>query len=121
MPILTQRTQLEVDLLQKEELVIQAAEAAHNLATVLQNCNNEFWSLPTDRLLAVLNADVSATLETFAQNTALGIACNETLDAVGIKKFPNRAPLEPKRKDIIFDNSSFVFVAPELQPQETEP
>jgi hypothetical protein len=120
MPILTQRTQLEVDLLQKEELVIRAAEAAHNLATVLQNCNNEFWSLPTNRLLAVLNADVSATLETFAQNTALGVACNVTLDAVGLEKFANRAPVEPKRKDIVFDGSNFVCTAQE-QPTEPQP
>lgn len=121
MPIIPQRTQLESDLLNKEELVIRAAESAHNLASVLRSCNDAFWSLPTERLIAVLNANIPATLETFAQNTALGIACNATLDAVGLDKFSNRAPVEPKRKDIIFDGISFVFVAPEFQPQETEP
>lgn len=121
MPIIPQRTQLESDLLNKEKLVIRAAEAAHNLASVLQSCNDAFWSLPTDRLLAILNADVAATLETFAHNTALGLACNATLNAVGLAQFSVRAPVEPKRKDIIFDGISFVCVTTESQPQETEP
>ena len=80
MPLLTPKTQLEQDLAAKDESVLRAAEATNHLAAVLKNENELFWSLPTDRLLAVLNHDVPTTLATFAANTATGNAINATLD-----------------------------------------
>ena len=116
MSILRQLTQAEADLAAKEALVLQAGEATHHLASVLATTNAAFWQLPTDRLLAVLNADVPATLATFAANTALGAAVNASLDALGVPQFSHRAPVEPGRTDIVFDGTAFVYVAPEPEP-----
>lgn len=115
-------TQLEADLLAKDALVIRAAEATHYLASVLGSVHQAFWSQPTDRLLAVLNADIPATLATFAANTALGTACNNSLDAIDLPQFATRAPLEAGRADIIYDGTQFVYVAPPApEPPAEEP
>ena len=60
MQLIRQTTDLDV----KDALILQVAEATHHLASVLATTNERFWSFPTDRLLAVLNADVPATLAT---------------------------------------------------------
>lgn len=112
MPIIRQLTEAESDLAAKESLVMQAGEATHHLASVLASINDRFWSLPTDRLLAILNADVTSTLTTFQANTVLGMAVNASLDALGVPSFVARAPVEPGRTDIIFDGTAFVYVAP---------
>ena len=121
MPLIRQLTQSEADLQAKEALVLQAGEATHHLAAVLASTNARFWQLPTDRLLAVLNADVAATLATFAANTALGTAVNASLDALAVPQFAHRAPVEPGRTDIIFDGSAFVYVAPPEPEPEPAP
>ena len=108
--ILTPRTQLEQDLADKDASVIRCAEAAHHLAAVLRNENARFWSVPTDRLLAVLNHDVAVTLATFAANTAAGTAVNAILDQLADPRFPARAPVGPGRSDIVFQDGTFVFV-----------
>lgn len=112
MSIIRQTTQAEADLSAKESLVLQAGEATHHLASTLASTNAQFWSLPTDRLLAVLNANIPATLATFAANTALGLQVNASLDALGVSRFAKRAPVEPGRTDIVFDGAAFTFVAP---------
>jgi len=112
MSIIRQLTQAEADLAAKEALVLQAGEATHHLAAVLASTNARFWQLPTDRLLAVLNADIPATLATFAANTALGVQVNASLDALAVPQFSHRAPVEPGRSDIVFDGAAFVLVAP---------
>ena len=115
-------TEAQADLAAKDELVLQAAEATHHLAAVLRNVHSQFWSLPTERLLAVLNDDVSVTLATFAANTALGTAANASLDALGITRFPVRAPLTLGRADIEFDPSQGGFVCiPAAKPLEPWP
>jgi hypothetical protein len=120
MPIIRQLTEAEADLQAKENLVLQAGEATHHLASVLASTNARFWSLPTERLLAVLNADVPATLATFAANTALGQQVNASLEALAQPGFSVRAPVEPGRADIVFDGAVFVHVppiAPTPEPQ----
>jgi len=112
MSIIRQLSLIEADLAAKEQLVLQAGEATHHLASTLATTNAAFWSLPTDRLLAVLNADVPATLATFAANTALGMQVNASLDALAVQRFTTRAPVEPGRSDIVFDGAAFVYVAP---------
>lgn len=112
MSIIRQLTQAEADLQAKENLVLQAAEATHHLASVLRSTNEIFWSLPEERLLTLLNADVEATLATFAANTALGNAVNASLDALGLPQFTNRAPVEPGRDDIGFSNGMFFILPP---------
>ena len=115
MSLLTPKTPLEADLAAKDVRVLQCAEATHHLAAVMRNAHEWLWKLPTDRLLAILNADVAVTLATFAQNTALGLAANAALDTLNLPDFPTRAPVEIGRSDITFDGTAFVFVAP---PQE---
>lgn len=121
MTLLTPRTQLETDLADKDASVIRCAEAAHHLAAVLRNENARFWSVPTDRLLAVLNHDVAVTLATFAANTAAGTAVNAILDQLADPRFPTRAPTEPGRADIVFDGTQFVYVLPTEPETEPEP
>jgi len=118
MPLIPPKTQLEADLAEKDAGVIRAATALHHAATVLKSENSRFWAVPTERLLAVLNADIALTIATFQANTAAGTAINSLLDAVGDATLSNRAPVEPGRGDIVFDGTEFVFVPPaEPEPE----
>jgi hypothetical protein len=119
--ILEQLTEAQADLVTKNDLIIEAAEATHHLAATLLNAHTRFWSLPTERLLAVLNADVATTLATFAANTALGTVANASLDALGVSRFPVRAPLSLGRDDIVFDAEQNVFVSLPAPPQDPLP
>lgn len=114
MPIIRELTEAESDLAIKEALVLQAGEATHHLASTLATTNTQFWSLPTDRLLAVLNADVPTTLATFALNSSLGAEINASLDALNVGTFSARAPVTAGRSDIVFDGTAFVYVTPEV-------
>jgi hypothetical protein len=110
MSILHTKTEAESDLAAKDQLVLQVAEATHHLATTLKNTNDQFWSLPTDRLLAVLNDDVTSTLATFAANTAIGQTVNNSLDALALPQYQTRAPLTAGRSDIQLDSGSFILI-----------
>jgi hypothetical protein len=121
MSIIRQLTQAEADLAAKEQLVLQAGEATHHLASTLATTNAQFWSLPTDRLLAVLNADIPATLATFAATTALGLQVNASLDALAVPQFASRAPVTAGRSDIVFDGTAFIYIAPPEPNSEPEP
>jgi hypothetical protein len=112
MSLIRQLTEAEADLAAKEQLVLQAGEATHHLASTLATTNAQFWSLPTDRLLAVLNADIPATLATFAANTALGLQVNASLDALAVPQFASRAPVTAGRTDIVFNGTMFEYIAP---------
>lgn len=113
--------QLEADLANKDALIIQAAGATNYLASVLCSAHSAFWSLPTDRLLAVLNSNIADTLEAFAANTALATACNSQLDAIDLPQFSNRAPTEIGRTDIVFNGQEFVYIAPPVIPRQIDP
>jgi len=121
MSLITQKSQLEQDLAEKDAGVLRAATALHHAATVLKGENDRFWAIPTDRLLAVLNADLALTSATFAANTQAGSAINALLDAVASPDLSRRAPLEMGRTDIIFDGTAFVYVAPPEPEPEPEP
>ncbi len=116
--LLPTKTQIETDLDAKNEAILEVAEATHHLATTIRNANDRFWELPTERLLAVLNADVPMTLATFAANTALGTAVNASLDALKLPQFPNRAPVVPGRADILFNGSEFFLKIADPEPTE---
>lgn len=120
MSILRTLTEAEADLAAKDQLVMQVGEATHHLAVMLTAASEKFWSLPTDRLLAVLNADVLASAATLTANTDLGAAVNTSLDALGCERFPTRAPLSG-RADITFDGEAFIWVAPAIVEPVTEP
>jgi hypothetical protein len=121
MSILRTLTESESDLAAKDSLVLAVAEATHHLAVVLSAASEKFWSLPTDRLLGVLNTDVSSSVATLTANADLAEAVNASLDALGSDRFPTRAPLTG-RSDILFDGTAFVLIPPiiPLEPV-TEP
>lgn len=108
MSFLTQKTQLEKDLAAKDDSVISVAEFTHYLASVLKNENDKFWSLPTDRLLAVMNHDIQNTQSIFAANKQIGEAVNLSLDEINDPRFPARAPIAPGRDDITFDGTQYI-------------
>lgn len=111
MSLIKPLSETEQDLALKDSLILRVAEATHHLAATLKNTNDQFWSLPTERLLAVLNADVISTLNTFAANAGIGQAVNDSLDSVGLPQYSTRAPLLMGRQDIKLDDSgSFVLV-----------
>ena len=120
MSLLTQKPQIEIDLAAKDASVIRCAEAVHHLAATLRNENEQFWSLPTDRLLAVLNHDVPTTQATFEVNTSVGIMINGLLDQLALPQFQNRAPVSAGRQDIVFNGSTYEYVAPPEPEPEPE-
>jgi len=121
MSLINQKSQLEQDLAEKDAGVLRAATALHHAATVLHAENDRFWAVPTDRLLAVLNADLALTLATFQANTTAGTAINSLLDAVDHPSLIVRAPVEPGRTDIVFDGTAFIYVAPPEPEPTPEP
>jgi hypothetical protein len=93
-------------------------EATHHLATVATDVNTEFWhTLTTERLLALLNADVPLSLSILAGNTAIAGPVNASLESIGLARFCHRAPTEPGRTDISFDGAAFFLVEPEPEPE----
>lgn len=103
MPLLTNTTdQLALDRAELETRIAATGEALNHLAAVARQGFDWLWSLPTERLLAVLNADVTWTLALFSANTQMGEVGNGMLDLVGLAKFRNRFPVVPGRSDIQF-------------------
>ena len=121
MPLIKPLTEFEQDLATKNLLILQVAEATHHLAVMLKQTNDQFWSLSTDRLLAVLNADVQSTLDTFAANTSIGQSVNDSLDAVGLPQYSTRAPLLMGRQDIKLDDGGSFVLVPEKPIIDPEP
>lgn len=116
--ILTQRTQLEADLLDRDASILRGAEALHHAAAVMRSEHSRFWAMPTERMLAVLNNDVSMTLELFQANTQAAQAINAVLDMLNHPGFAGRAPTETGRADIVFQDGAFVHIpAPEPAPE----
>jgi hypothetical protein len=113
-------TESEADLAAKDQLVIAVGEATHHLAVTLSAASERFWSLPTNRLLAVLNADVLSSAATLTANADLSEAVNASLNALGSDRFPTRAPLIG-RSDITFDGTSFVLIPPTTPIEEPSP
>jgi hypothetical protein len=96
----------------RDRLLLQVAEAAKHLAATMTTAHAEYWSLPTERLLAMMNADVSATIETLTLNTVLAGAVNQSLDALNLDQYAHRAPTTMGRSDIIFDGTEFAQTTP---------
>jgi hypothetical protein len=121
MSLLTQRTELEIDLSNKDKSILRCVETIHHLASTLRDENEHFWSLPTDRLLAVLNHDVPTTQATFEVNTSVGIMINGLLDQLALPQFSTRAPVSAGRQDIVFNGSTYEYVAPPEPEPELDP
>lgn len=109
--ILPQLTELEQDTAWLTSLILRMGEATHHLATVATAANDEFWrTLSTERLLALLNADVALSLSILAGNTAIAGPVNASLESIGLARFSHRAPTEPGRTDVSFDGKQFVLI-----------
>ena len=117
MSLIKPLTESEADLAAKDQLVLAVGEATHHLAVTLAAVSDRFWSLPTDRLLAVLNADVLSSAATLTANADLSEAVNASLDALGCDRFPTRAPLTYSA-DVIFDGTAFVTAPPIIPTSE---
>lgn len=117
MPLIPPLSQAAADLALLDALILQTAEAANHLAATMSRCNSEFWSLPDDRLAAVLNNDVARTAAVFASNSALGVAVNAALDAIDSVALAARAPVSPGRELRVDDQGAFVVVPLPAQPE----
>lgn len=107
MSIIRQLTELESDLQKKDSMVLQAAYAVDQVARTLSETHQTLSQLPTERLLAVLNYDIAATLATMEANNAIGESVNASLDALAYPLFSTRAPVGVGFPDITFDGTSF--------------
>lgn len=118
MNLLPTKSPLEQDLQSLDESIIRSADALNHAAAVLKNEHARFWSLPTERLLAVLNADVERTLAIFAANTATGQALNAQLDGLGLPQYPARVPDGIGAEGIAFDSEAglFTYTEPAANP-----
>ena len=114
MPIIKTLTQSQQDIADKNELVLQVAEAANSMVVILTSVLQKFWALPTPRLLALLNDDVQASISTFELCGILAVGSNQALIALNLSKFSNRAPESRLRADIQFDTATMKFI--ELPP-----
>jgi hypothetical protein len=103
---------LDRDLADLHDDILAGAEALHHAASILRDRHARFWDVPTDRLLAVLNADVPRTLAIFQANTATATALNAQLDALALPQFPLRAPTTIGRDDVAFEDGQFVVITP---------
>jgi hypothetical protein len=111
MSLFTERSQLDQDLAFKDSLILRALEAANHSALTLRQSYDQFYSLPVERLEAVLNHSIPATLEMFSGNTAFGKAVNEALDSAEFGTV--RAPVELP-SHVLFDGEKFVVAVAEV-------
>jgi len=112
--MLTPKTQLEKDLAEKDAGIIRAATALHYAGTVIAAENAQFWSLPDDRLLAVLNDNVERTLAMFEANSVAANAINSLLDQLNNEALSHRAPITMP-PNWSFENGAFAYVAPKQE------
>ena len=117
MSIIPILTQTEQDIADKNELILQVAASANSMAAIIASVVTKFFELPTARLLAVLNADVAASISTFELCGILAGASNQALIALSIPRFSNRAPEVRLRSDIQLDTSTMRFVALPAPPR----
>ena len=115
--MLTPKTQLEKDLAEKDAGIIRAATALHYAGTVIAAENAQFWALPQERLIAVLNDNAERTLAMFAANSAAANAINSLLNQIGDEALIHRVPTTMP-PNWVFENGAFAYVAPK---QESEP
>ena len=112
----TPKTQLEKDLAEKDAGIIRAATALHYAGTVIAAENAQFWSLPDDRLLAVLNDNVERTLAMFEANSAAANAINSLLDQLGNEALIHRVPTTMP-SNWVFENGAFADAEPQPEPE----
>jgi len=109
--MLTPKTQLEKDLAEKDAGIIRGATALHYAGTVIAAENAQFWALPQDRLLAILNDNVERTLAMFEANSLAANAINSLLDQIGNEALSHRVPITMPA-NYVFENGAFAYIEP---------
>mgnify|MGYP003633514837 FL=1 len=104
----------------RESLVYAAAEASHNLASVLKSCHSRFWTAEPVQLAADLNDNPAAALAMMGGNVMLGAAVNAQLDALNLPQYPSRAPLEIGENFTFTQEGVFIYTAPPEQEPDPE-
>jgi hypothetical protein len=128
MSVFIETTQLQDDLLKREQALTQTLSIAHAVANQMQRAQTAVWELPDAQLLAVLNADTQTAIDTQALLDDLAFAVNNLLDAAVADRpelagsLPNRAPMGYGRDDVEYDPSipAFVIVIPEVPEGSAE-
>lgn len=109
MSIFVETTTVQDDTLRKEQALLQTLAVSHSLAGQMNHAREDFWSLPDDQLLAVLNADTQTALDTQPLLDALAGAINALLDAAVEDRpelmvhFSTRAAVGYGRSDVEYD------------------
>lgn len=112
-------TQLEKDIEALDKSILDVAEAFNHAAAKLSAAHGKTWSLPDDRLLAVLNANVQRTVALSNVKDEAASKINDLLNRLNIARFTNRAPIGIGRADVKFDQDSKKFVI--IPPAEPAP
>lgn len=118
--LLTDKTQLQSDLDDINDAVLRSAQALNYAAGIITEGNKQYWSIPLDRLLPAMNADVAATIAKLESNSLLAEAINPQLASFDPKYgFSNRIPTERGNPYVVFDMNTMQFVdtTPEPQPE----
>lgn len=107
------KAQLEKDVAQLDAGILRAAEALNHAAGVLAREHNYIWSLPDDRLLALLNANVQRSIAIAQAKDKAAAEINSLLNQLNIARFTNRAPIGFGRADVSFNQETQLF---EIEP-----
>ena len=116
----TDQDQLAKDILALDKGIVRVGEALNHAAAVIKREHKATWSLPDDRLLALLNANVQKTLAIAAAKDKAATEINSLLNQLNIARYTNRAPVGMGREDVRFDStaSRFVIVPATNEPSE---
>lgn len=117
--IFPQKSTLQKDAQQLDEGILSVAEALNHSATILNIEHDKIWSLPDDRLLALLNADIPRIIAISAAKDAAATQINALLVQLNLPQYTLRAPVGFGRADVKFDPKTnlFVIVPPVKEPE----
>ncbi len=123
--MLEQRTQIEKNLIVKDEIVKEALHIAYIQIQTMNAGYARFWSMPD--ILATLNHSPMTMAAMMAGNKALGTALNAQFDAATAfdpelaQKYPLRVTLSMP-EGFVFDEVSglFTYTPPVVETPEEE-
>ena len=118
-PLVSEKTQAEKDQDTLSIGILRVAEALNHTAAILTREHKAIWSLPDDRLLALLNANVQRTLAIAAAKDKAAVEINSLLNQLNLSRYTNRAPVGFGREDVKYDEATSKFVLiPAEEPAE---
>ena len=118
-PLVAEKTQAEKDQDTLSIGILRVAEALNHTAAILTREHKTIWSLPDDRLLALLNANVQRTAAIAAAKDKAAQEINSLLNQLNLTRYTNRAPIGFGRDDVKYDEATSKFVIiPAEEPAE---